>query len=235
MGEIALYRAFGLVERLGVPIAVLAWIVVLGGSVGMGLVLRRHPMRGCWVPSLAVGSIAFVAHVLDYLVTLRISPDLALEANPIWRIVVDRMGLGVAEVYGLSGKILVSVLSFELFAFYLIQRESLFPDTATGFLDFQQRFGAPGTAPWVVRWQNIASYFAFMFALLSPYYFYIAWLNGISANETLYDRFPSPLVAIAAYLGMLTVAYAVANYRAFRRWRRAKSAGAAASGVGGRR
>lgn len=234
MGEAALYWAFSIVEGMGLPLAILAWVSVFGGSIGMVFVLRRHSMTGRWLPSLVVGGIALLAHLLDYFVTLRLTPDLSLEANPLWRIVVDRMGLGVAKVYGLSGKILVSILSFELFAFYLIQRERLFPGSATGFADFQRRFGTQGTTGWRGSCQNIGSFFAFMFALLGPFFFYITFLNSIGADETLCARLPSLPVVIAAYLILLMLAYGWANYRAFRRGGQARRAMAAGGGATGK-
>jgi len=131
-----LYQLFDLVTIFGTPLSILAWVTVFAGSVGMVFVLRMHHMKGKWKASCAVGSIALAAHLLDYYVTLKVSPDLSLEANPLWCIVVDKMGLKVALWYGLTGKIMLAVLSFEFFAYYLIHRESLLPNNANNFLSF---------------------------------------------------------------------------------------------------
>lgn len=213
MGYDLLEAAFVLVERLGLPLAVAAWVTVFGGAIAMALVLRRRDMARCWVPAAVVGGLGLVAHLLDYFVTLRITPDLSMEANPIWRIAVHHFGLTIAKAYGLTGKLLVSVLSFELFAFYLSQRRELFPDRADGFADFVRRFGKAGARGKVA---NIASFFSFSFALFGPYFFYITFMNASGEDEALYARLPSPPVAIAAWLVLVGAAYFVESYRAFR-------------------
>lgn len=63
----------------------------------MGILLGRFSLRKVWVPSLIVGAISLAAHLFDYYVTLRLSPALAQEANPIWRIVVDNFGIDIAK------------------------------------------------------------------------------------------------------------------------------------------
>ena len=181
----------------------------------MAIVLRPARTRSVWLPAFVVGITALTAHVLDFAVTLRMSPDLEAEANPIWRIVIDNWGLSVAKLYGFTGKVLLSILSFELFAYYLGQRECLFPDRAERFSIFWRHFGA-GYPSGLVQWQNLASFFAYSFSLLGPFFFYVALLNSLS-NSTLYLRFPSMPMALAGYLAALAVSYFVVTYRAFRR------------------
>lgn len=161
---------------------------------------------------MLLGLICLAAHLADYFVTLDITPDLSAEANPIWRIVIDRGGLTIAKAYGLSGKVLLSVLSAQLFAWYLSHRASLFPKTATGFGDFVKNLGR--RAP---RLGNIRSFFAFAFALFGPYFFYITFLNITGErNPALYVKLPSPPVAIVIYFLGVTAAYFVVMWRAFR-------------------
>ena len=97
MGHRLLELAFGWVEALGLPLAVAAWASVFLGALAMGAVLRRRDLADCRPKALAVGGVGLLAHLLDFGVTLRITPDLAMEANPIWRIVIDRFGLAVAK------------------------------------------------------------------------------------------------------------------------------------------
>jgi hypothetical protein len=150
------------------------------------------------------------AHLLDYFVTLRITPDLAMEANPIWRVVIDNFGLGLARAYGLTGKLLLSVLSAQLFAWHLSHRASLFPARASGVGDFIKQLGKG--AP---RMGNIRSFFAFAFALFGPYFFYITFMNvtGEAAYD-LYEKLPSPPVAILGYFVLVTFAYFATMWRA---------------------
>lgn len=210
-----LEQSFKAVERLGLPLAIAAWVAVFAGAIGMAIVLRPVRARGVWVPALAVGITALTAHLLDFTVTLQMSPDLEAEANPIWRIVIDAWGLPAAKLYGFTGKLLLAILSFELFAYYLAQREGLFPDGAEGFSSFWRNFGAGCPASRLVRWQNLASFSAYSFSLLGPFFFYVAFLNSLS-NNTLYLRFPSMPMALAGYLSALTASYFLVTYRAFR-------------------
>jgi hypothetical protein len=74
-----------------------------------------------------------------------------------------------------------------------------------------QGFGASS------RWGSIASVFSFLFALLGPYFFYVVFLNLHAEDERFAERWPSPPVAIAAYLAALVGAYFWLGWRAFRR------------------
>jgi hypothetical protein len=205
-----LERIFSLVSRLGFPLIVCAWIVTAAAVIVMARVLKRSLRAAVTIPSLIVGGISLAAHLLDYLGTLKITPDLAVEANPIWRIVVERLGLAVARWYGLTGKIMLAVLSFEFFAYYLVSRSRLLPAAARGFSDFWKKYGQsahPGT--------RLANFFAFLFALIGPFCFYIAFLNAIS-DSRYYDRLPAMPVALGAYIFVLAVIYLLGNYLSWR-------------------
>lgn len=207
-------RAYELMQPFGAPIAVAAWLSVFGGAIVMIPVLRRYALRDVWRPALLLGCLSLLAQISDYVVTLHVSPDLAIEANPVWRIVIDQWGLEIAKLYGLSGKILLSVLSFELFSYYLAQRRELYPPSARGFREFWRGFGfhlAPGR---MVNWRRLASFFAFSFALLGPFYLYVALLNSL-VDSSLYYRFPAMPLVLAWYLAVVTLAYFVLTYRAF--------------------
>lgn len=207
--------AFEVVEKIGLPIAVLAWLTVFVSSVAMVYVLRRSgSLRGVLMPGIVVGIASLVAHLLDYAVTLHITPTLSLEANPIWRIVIDEFSLPVAKFYGLSGKVLLSILSFELYAFYLLQRVGLFPESASGFLSFWQGFGSRNPSAHSFSWSNSANFFAFAFALLGPFFFYVALLNSLIDNP-IYLLFPALPIALSLYLIVVVLFYFILTYRAY--------------------
>ena len=214
MGHDLLDSAFALVEKLGLPLVIAAWASVFIGAVAMAVVLRRRraTLKGCLAPALVVGALALAAHLLDYFVTLRITPDLAMEANPIWRIAADRLGLPIAKAYGLTGKLLVAALSFELYAWYLAQRRELWPEQALGFFDFVKKLGKSAR-----HQANVRSFFAFAFALFGPYFFYIVLMNLSGDDEAFYARLPSPPLAICVYFAALTAAYFGLQYRAYQR------------------
>ncbi len=204
------------VEKLGLPLVILAWLSVFLGFIGMCFVLRKHPMSGKWIPSLIVGGIALFAHLLDYFITIRLCPTLSTEANPIWNVVVERMGLGIAKWYGFTGKVLLSLLSFQFFAFYLIQRERLLPKKAKGLMDFWNKYGSAEKGKSLLRFRNIINFFSFLFALSGPFYFYIVFLNSIT-DEKLYMALPSMPAAGFIYLIFLTLIYILGNYWKFRK------------------
>jgi hypothetical protein len=64
-----------------------------------------------WRRASLVGSMALAGNLAAYFVTVRHSPDLALEANPLWRNVLDHFGLRIAKWYGLSGKVFSNFFS----------------------------------------------------------------------------------------------------------------------------
>jgi hypothetical protein len=180
----ALDFAFAATERLGTPLAVAAWVSVFAGAVAMGFVLRGRRLR--WAPALAVGGLALAAHLLDYFVTLHITPGLQLEANPLWRSAIRAFGLPFAKAYALSGKVLLSVLSFQLFAWYQLT--------------------PPPPVVSRVSWKRIARLFAGSFALFGPYFFYITLYNWLGFVESpWYERLPSPPLAIAVYFAGVLV------------------------------
>lgn len=210
MGNALLDQAFALVQQLGRPLAVAAWVTVFVAAIGLGVLVRRRELTGCWPASLAVGGVGLVAHLADSVLTLKITPDLSAEANPIWRVVVETWGLEFARWYGLTGKLLLCVISTELFLLYLSGRAVLLPREAATFGEFVKGFGATS------RWGSIASVFSFLFALLGPYFFYVVFLNLHAEDEAFADRWPSPPVAIAAYLAALVGTYFWLGWRAFR-------------------
>ncbi len=210
----ALDLLFSTIENLGLGLSILAWISVFFSAIALGIILSKFPMRKVWFPSLAVGLIALEAHIFDYFITLRVSPNLAEEANPIWRIVIDNLGINIAKFYGLTGKILLAVLSFELFAYYLIKRERLFPKRADSFFSFWHQFGRSKRIRKVVCWCNLVNFFSFAFALTGPFFFYVAYLNSVVADSLYYRLPPMPLM-LFLYAVALLIAYLLITHRAF--------------------
>ncbi len=213
----ALERAYFVVEAIGLPLAVAAWLTVFVGAVAMSLVLRRTgAMQDRWGPAAAVGAVSLCAHLLDYAVTMHMSPTLGADGNPIWRIAIDHFGLPIAKLYGLTGKILLAVLASEFFALYLIQRVELFPDRAEGFRSFWRGFGSARAGRSRVQWRNLVNFFGFSFALLGPFLFYVALLN-VLIESPIYLRLPAMPLVLALYLGVIVVAYFFTTYRAYAR------------------
>lgn len=207
---------FNLVSKCGFSLSFIAWVSIFFASTAMIFVLRKHSITGKWKLSLLVGGTALIAHLVDYLVTLRVSPDLSLEANPIWRAVIERMGLKFAIWYGLTGKIILAILSFECFVYYLIQRETLLPEKADGFVSFFRRFGKYNGSKKRFSSKNMTNFFSFLFAFTGHFCFYIAMLNSLATSD-IYILLPSMPVMLIAHLVVLTFAYLYGNYFLFKK------------------
>lgn len=212
-----LFAAFDLVERIGWPIAVAAWLTVFAGSIGMALVLRRHALRPHIVPALVLGIVTMTAHASDLFVTLQVTPDLALEGNPIWLIVVDTWGVPFAMVYGFTGKALVGVLNVQMNLWYRVTRARLYPAAAPSFAAFVRSFGRDAPRVYGVAWLRIASLFAYLFGYLGLWSFWVAFQNWAGgAHGDLYEALPSPPVVVVCGLLAFAAAYYVETWAAFR-------------------
>jgi len=209
-----LFRFLASLERLGVWLAVVAWLAVALGAAAMAYLLRNEKVA-IWRRASLVGSMALAANLADYFVTLRHSPDLTLEANPLWRNVVDHFGLRIAKWYGLSGKVFVSVLAAQMFVFYLSQRETIYPAHARSLLQFVMRMGNR-TRTHRERLLGLFAIFAFFFAWINAFYFYIAYTNSLDKLDVL-EQLPSVPVSALLFVAALAVAFSLTTYRAFRR------------------
>lgn len=216
MSDDLLIRLLAWIETWGVWLSWLAWATVFFGALAMLRATRGVRGRRIWTAAFVVTALAVVAHLADYFITLDRSPDLALELNPLWRNVVTRYGLGWAKWYGLTGKLLVSVLAGQMTAFYLGNRWRLSPNASgLGPAGFVRHMGER-SQNWRERGTALFTIFAFYFAGLTFFYFYIAYQNSITDPVQL-DRLPSTPIAVLAYVVLLVVGFVFITYRAYRR------------------
>ena len=214
MADDLLFRLLALLERLGVWLAVVAWLAIALGAAAMAYVLRNEKVT-IWRRASLVGVLALAANLADYFATLQRSPDLTFEANPLWRNVVDHFGLRIAKWYGLTGKVFVSVLAAQMFAFYLSQRETIYPAQARSLLHFLMRMGSRART-FRERLLGLFSIFAFFFAWVNVFYFYIAYTNSLD-NPDVLEKLPSVPVSILILVATLAIAFSLTTYHAFRR------------------
>jgi len=214
MIEEKLLRLLKVIEGLGGWLSILAWLTVAVGSIAMAFVLRHEKSRAVWIVSVIVGIIALTANLADYYVTLYRSPDLSLEANPLWRNIADYFGIDVARWYGLTGKIFVSILSGQMFAFYLTNRKRLFPESACSFPGFIIHLGNKSKTLGQ-RFTALCAMFAFFFAGMQLLYFYIAYLNWF-ADSASRNQLLSVPTAILILIISLVIGFTVVTYRSFR-------------------
>jgi hypothetical protein len=216
MADELLARLLAWIEGWGVWLSWVAWATVFVGALAMLRATRDVRGWRTWTAALVVTAVALVAHLADYAITLARSPDLALELNPLWRNVLGHYGLGVAKWYGLTGKLLVSLLAGQMTAFYLGNRERLFPRASgDGPLRFLGHMGER-SAGWRERGAALFTVFAFFFAGLTFFYFYIAYQNSLT-DPAAVDRLPSVPAAVGLYVLGLCAAFVGLTYRSYRR------------------
>jgi len=138
-----------------------------------------------------------------------------LEANPLWRNVVDHFGLRIAKWYGLSGKVFVSVLAAQMFAFYLSRRETIYPPHVCSLLHFLMRMGSRARTI-RERLLGLFTIFAFFFAWMNVFYLYVAYINSLD-NPDVLEKLPSVPVSLLILVAALATAFSLTTYRAFRR------------------
>ena len=197
-----LFSLLGALEAAGLWLSLLAWATVAAGAWMMARYLRRHATRAVRRAALAAGAFALAANLADFTVTLWKSPGLAIEANPLWRNVIEAWGLPAAIGYGLTGKIFLSLLAGQLFGFYLLRRGRLAPAMPGSWREFVLGGGA-AAAGWRGRATDTFTVFAFFFAGIQPLSFYFAVWNAVEDPWWL-DRMPSIAATVVALLLLLT-------------------------------
>jgi len=214
MSDRTLIESISVVEQLGVGLPLLAWVGVVLAVGAMSFALRHERRVAVYAAGAGAAVLAFAGHLADYLVTLHRSPDPSLAANALWRATVDGFGIEAAKVYGLSGRILVSILAGQMFAFYLANARRLYPRRAGSFLEFALRLGnrartASQRALAVLTWS------AFLFAGMQARCFYVALVNAID-DPARADRMPSVPAVTVALLLALSASCLILTYATFR-------------------
>ncbi len=208
------FRFLKIFEGVGLWLSIVAWFTVAGGAIVMFLPLRKVKRKSILISGAIVAAVVLAGNLADYFVTLHRSPDLALEANPLWRNVVDQLGLGIAKWYGLTGKIFVSILAGQMFAFYLANRERLFPVRAGTLREFLMRMGER-SGNLRERFLALFTMFAFLFAFVQFLYFYIAGLNWITDADLL-ACFPPISLTVVCFVGLVFLAFVTITFQAYR-------------------
>lgn len=213
MLEEELFSLLDSIQGTGLWLSIVAWLAVAAGVAFFFGSQRGRSRDGIRKAVRLVLAGALAANLLDYSVTLYRSPGLEIEANPLWRNVVDRWGLEAALWYGLSGKVLVSIFAAQMFGFYLANRRRLYPSRPVRFREFLFRMGE-GSSNLRDRFVAIFTMFAFFFAGIQFFGFYVALWNWIE-NPYLLERFPSVPLAVLSLLAILLALFLYYTYRAF--------------------
>ncbi len=213
-------RLFKEYPALGYAVCIAAWAAVFAAALFLLSVFKNRTdlCRRYLTPALAAGFLNLAAHLGDFFVTVRITPDLGLEANPLWLAAATAFGLKTAIWYGLTGKILLSIISFELYFVYLSGRSALYPREKGGLLFFFRNFGSVPNNYGGKKAKGLFNIFSFLFSLSGLYCFYVIFLNiaFYSGSPVLKYGFPDPAAFLIVYLAVLTAVYFIENYSKYR-------------------
>ena len=214
MSDRTLVESMFVVEQLGAGLPLLAWAGVVFAVGAMSVALRRERRIAVYAAGAGAALLALTGHLADYLAALHRPPDLPLAANHLWRVTVDGFGIESAKVYGLSGKILISVLAGQMFAFYLSNARRLYPRRARSLLEFSLNLGSRADT---ARRRALAALTgsAFLFAGMQALPFYVALVNSIE-DPVRADRMPSVATVGVAWLLVLATACLILTYATFR-------------------
>ena len=208
------------VTRAGLPLAVFAWFFVVAAVIAMTAYLSSHGRRDLWKPGLVVGGLSALGYGTDISVTLWVAPDLALEGNRMWLAIVNGFGLQVAIAYGLTAQFCVILLSGQLYAWYRLVRERLWPAKASSLVAFVRGLGGQSSRKFGVAIEPLLVLGAFSFALLGPFFAYIAWRNAFVVSDVArHAGMLRPLPAALIWLMLVFAGFFAGNWRDYRKRR----------------
>jgi len=96
----------------------------------------------------------------------------------------------------------------------LSRRETIYPSQASSLLHFLMRIGSRART-FRERLLGLFTIFAFFFAWVNVFYFYIAYTNSLN-NPDMLEKLPSVPVSILILVALLAIAFSLTTYRAFR-------------------
>jgi hypothetical protein len=166
---------------------------------------------GVWRAGAVFGVVALAANLSDFLVTMHLSPDLTLEANPIWNTIIRIAGLEFAILFGFTGKILLSIIAAQCMMFYAANVHVLFPRRPQPFIKFLQHLGETNQ-DLRKRLKAFAVVFAFYFAAMNLFCFYIAYANSLVNDLPAISRLPALPAVVCISLALATIAFAAVTF-----------------------
>jgi len=190
-----------------IGLALLTWALLLAGVLLLARWLRTQDTQPHRRVAGLIGGLALLSHLLDFGAILALDPGLIDNSSPLWLAVRDHLGAPTALIYGLTGKLLIALLSHQLYLTYRLQRVALFPTARiTSHRDFYQAFGGTHTA-------NLLNLLSFTVPLLSPLLLCVLALELTESHNWLSVQPTLPSVVVG-WLLLLPVLYFQVSHRA---------------------
>jgi hypothetical protein len=203
-------------QPYGVSLAIGECFVSMLATWCMVRQLLSDRRRGVWVAGIIFFVVALGANVADYWTTISFSPDLALEANPVWNESIARYGLEFGLWTGFLAKLGLSVLAGLCFMYYLSTAHRLAPSTVSSFTQFVSRIGECAESR-RARLLMLFTIMSFYFASMNLFCFYVAYANSLVHNWRALAMLPPLPAVIVLFLIAITGAFFATTYRISKR------------------
>jgi hypothetical protein len=203
-------------EQQGTALAVLESVLTAAAASVLISNLAAEKRKHVWIAGMLFTLVALAANLADYYGTLQASPDLALEVSPIWNGILRDTGIEFARLFGLLGKITVSLLAGACLTYYLKNVPKLKPRTRQHLGSLIFHLGedcSTAGEPWL----PFTSVFAFYFAAANLFCFYIAYANSLVNNLPALRLLPPLPAAVAIALVLITAVFIIVTHHLIRR------------------
>jgi len=202
-------------ERQGALLALFDSLLSTAAAAFLVWSIRNEKRRKIWLAGMLFTLVALAANMADYYGTLQVSPDLALEVSPIWNGLLKYTGFEFAKLYGLFGKIFVSVMAGACLVFYLKNVQRLRPRNPQPLRSLLFHLGEGCNAS-SQRWLPFATVLAFYFAAVNLFCFYIAYANSLVNDLPSLSHLPPLPAAVCIALALITALFLIVTHAILR-------------------
>jgi hypothetical protein len=198
MSEDSFLAALSSLERFGNLIALVEGTVSILVVLLMVRALSAEKRQLIWRAGFWFTAAALVANLLDYWTTIRFSPDLALENNPVWNQSMQTFGLEFALWSGLLAKLGLSLLAGICFTFFASSASLVAP-----YLVLRTRHDS---LPPRAQCRALLTVIAFYFACMNFLCLYVAFANSLVENLPAISVLPPLPAVIVVFIVLITIA-----------------------------
>lgn len=174
--------------------------------------IRTERRTKIWIAGLIIAALALAANMSDYFGTLQLSPDLDMEVSPIWNGLLHDTGMQFAKLFGLFGKVFVSILAGASVMFYLRNVHRLRPAEQQPLSNLLFHLGEQHHSL-LERFIQFATVFAFYFAGANLFCFYVVFANSLVTNLHALSQLPPFPAAVCAAMAVITGFFLIVTHQ----------------------